>query len=95
MPTGRNQLSFILAKAMPDLDPGSVARAVIAARTGLNAYTAEDFSWRTIRYYLKNTGIPISFATTILLGIVWAAPSSASPLICSSPTTFLSTPCSR
>jgi putative ABC transport system permease protein len=69
VPTGRNQLSFILAKAAADLDPAGVARA-IAARTGLNAYTAEEFSWRTIRYYLKNTGIPISFATTILLGIV-------------------------
>jgi putative ABC transport system permease protein len=69
VPTGRNQLSFILAKAAPNLDPAGVARA-IAARTGLNAYTAEEFSWRTIRYYLKNTGIPISFATTILLGVV-------------------------
>jgi putative ABC transport system permease protein len=69
VPTGRNQLSFILVKAAADLDPAGVARA-IAARTGLNAYTAEEFSWRTIRYYLKNTGIPISFATTILLGIV-------------------------
>jgi putative ABC transport system permease protein len=69
VPTGRNQLSFILAKAAADLNPAAVARA-IAARTGLNAYTAEEFSRRTIRYYLKNTGIPISFATTILLGIV-------------------------
>jgi putative ABC transport system permease protein len=69
VPTGRNQLSFILARAATGQNTAAVARA-ITARTGLNAYTAEEFSWRTIRYYLKNTGIPISFATTILLGIV-------------------------
>jgi putative ABC transport system permease protein len=69
VPTGRNQLSFILAKAVAGADPASVART-ITARTGLNAYTAEEFAARTVRYYLRNTGIPISFATTILLGIV-------------------------
>src|SRR5215475_10979653 len=69
VPTGRNQLSFILAKAVPGADAADVARA-IASRTGLNAMTAQEFSSRTIRYYLKHTGIPISFATTILLGIV-------------------------
>ncbi len=69
LPTGRNQLSFILARAAPGLDPASVARS-ITDRTGLNAYSANEFSQRTVRYYLRNTGIPISFATTILLGII-------------------------
>src|SRR5262249_35010080 len=69
VPTGRNQLSFILAKTASGLDPGDVAGA-ITARTGLNAYTAEEFSRRTIRYYLKNTGLPIHLSTTILLRIL-------------------------
>jgi len=69
LPTGRNQLSFILARAAPGIDPASVART-ITDRTGLNAFAANEFAWRTIRYYLRNTGIPISFATTILLGII-------------------------
>jgi len=69
LPTGRNQLSFILARAAPGIDPASVART-ITHRTGLNAYSADEFAWRTVRYYLRNTGIPISFATTILLGII-------------------------
>jgi putative ABC transport system permease protein len=69
LPTGRNQLSFILARAAPGIDPVSVART-ITDRTGLNAFSANEFAWRTVRYYLRNTGIPISFATTILLGII-------------------------
>ena len=69
LPTGRNQLSFILARAAPGIDPASVART-ITHQTGLNAFSADDFAWRTIRYYLRNTGIPISFATTILLGVI-------------------------
>ena len=69
LPTGRNQLSFILARAAPGADPASIARA-ITHRTGLNAFSADEFAWRTVRYYLRNTGIPISFATTILLGVI-------------------------
>jgi len=69
LPTGRNQLSFILARAAPEIDPAIIART-ISDRTGLKAYSADEFAWRTVRYYLRNTGIPISFATTIMLGII-------------------------
>jgi putative ABC transport system permease protein len=69
LPTGRNQLSFILARATPGSDPASVANTIIA-QTGLNAYSASEFSRRTVSYYLRNTGIPVSFLTTILLGII-------------------------
>ena len=69
LPTGRNQLSFVLAGVAPGMDPTSVARS-ITDRTGLNAYPADEFARRTVRYYLRNTGIPISFVTTILLGVI-------------------------
>jgi putative ABC transport system permease protein len=67
LPTGRNQLSFVLARAAPDQEPAAVAR-MITDVTGLKAYSAAEFSRQTVRYYLRNTGIPMSFATTILLG---------------------------
>jgi putative ABC transport system permease protein len=69
LPTGRNQLSFILAKAAGGIEPTTAALA-ITDRTGLKAYSSNEFSRRTVQYYLKNTGIPMSFATTILLGIL-------------------------
>jgi len=42
----------------------------IAAETGLGAFTAEEFGWRTIVWMLKNTGIGVNFGTTILLGFI-------------------------
>ncbi len=70
--TGRNQLSFIQARAAPAQDPRSVAER-IGAQTGLRAYAADEFAWRTIKYYLRNTGIPINFGTTIVLGLIVGA----------------------
>ena len=42
----------------------------IRDQTGLGAFTAEDFGWKTIGWVLKNTGIGINFGTTILLGFI-------------------------
>jgi putative ABC transport system permease protein len=69
VPSGRNQLSFVLARAAADHDPREVARA-ISERTGLRAYTSASFSVVTIVYYLANTGIPLNFGVVIALGFV-------------------------
>ncbi|TCR67373.1 FtsX-like permease family protein [Bosea sp. BK604] len=69
LPTGRNQLSFVLAKAARDLEPTNVALA-ITDQTGLRAHSSEEFSRRTVQYYIRSTGIPMSFITTILLGML-------------------------
>ena len=68
-PQGRNQLSFILARAAPGRTPDDVARA-ITAQTGLQALSAAAFRWKTIDFFLTHTGIPISFGTVIVLGII-------------------------
>ena len=67
--TGRNQLSFVLARAAEGRVPASVARE-ISGRTGLRARTSDEFRWDTIGYILANTGIPIAFGATIGLGII-------------------------
>ena len=69
LPQGRNSLSFILARAAPGHSAAEVAKA-IAARTGLQALSSADFRWKTIAFYLANTGIPISFGLVIVLGVV-------------------------
>lgn len=69
VPTGRNRLSFVLARAAPGTTPEAVA-ARIAERTGLAALTDEQFFWKTIGYYLANTGIPVNFGATIALGLI-------------------------
>lgn len=68
LPQGRDTLSFVIARAAPGHTAADVARA-IAARTGLQALSAADFRWKTIAFYLGNTGIPISFGLVIVLGV--------------------------
>ncbi len=67
--TGRNQLTFVVAKAVTGQSPETVARR-IEDRTGLRARSSDEFSADSIGYIIKNTGIPISFGTVVVLGIV-------------------------
>ena len=69
VPTTRNQVSFVLAGLTPGEDPARVA-ARVATQTGLQALTAAEFRWKTIRFFLLNTGIPVNFSIVILLGVI-------------------------
>ncbi len=66
--TGRNQLSFVLAKARGTDDAKAVA-ARITEETELKAVTSREFGLESIRYILANTGIPVSFGTVVILGV--------------------------
>lgn len=68
----RKQLSFVVGAPVAGVTPAE-ACARIAAETGLDAMTYEQFMWRTIDYYLVNTGIPVNFGITIALGFVVGA----------------------
>jgi putative ABC transport system permease protein len=68
----RRSLSFVLAKVEPDADPKEVCRR-IEEQTGLVAMPQDDFSWKTMTYYMKRTGIPINFGITVLLGFIIGA----------------------
>ncbi|MBI5598976.1 MAG: FtsX-like permease family protein [Deltaproteobacteria bacterium] len=71
-PRERKMLSFILVKAKDVYDPVRVARRIGQA-TGLAAYTRDEFKALTVRYFLKNTGIPINFGMAVLLGFIIGA----------------------
>ncbi|MEY3205829.1 MAG: hypothetical protein RLZZ21_2160 [Planctomycetota bacterium] len=68
-PPERKVLSFVLADPVPGVDPEEVCRR-IEARTGLQALTRSQFVWKTIRYYLEKTGIPVNFGITVFLGFL-------------------------
>lgn len=68
-PRQRKMLSMILASPKPGVSP-EVAAARIEAETGLKAYTVPEFERSTLAWIWKNTGIPASFMTTILLGFI-------------------------
>jgi len=65
----RTQLSFIVARPAPGLSPKALA-ARIEKQTGLRARTTLEFVWDCIRYYLRNTGIPVNFGITIAVALV-------------------------
>ncbi len=66
---GRNQMSFIVAKAAEGQTPEQVSEN-IKVRTGLQAMSSPAFRWKAIEYVIQNTGIPISIGTVVALGIL-------------------------
>jgi putative ABC transport system permease protein len=68
-PPQRKLLSFILVQPKPGADIASLLER-IGDLGGLRAFSSDDFARRTIEWYFKNTGIPISFGTVVLMGII-------------------------
>lgn len=68
-PKTRKMLSFILAHPA---EGWTAEQAVeqIKKETRLGAYTEKQFERSTVLWFFRNTGIPVSFATTILLGFI-------------------------
>lgn len=68
-PRERRMLSFVLVKARPEVDHADLCRRITEA-TGLLALRRDDFKWKTVAYYLENTGIPINFGIAVSLGFI-------------------------
>jgi putative ABC transport system permease protein len=71
-PRERKVLSFVLVQSDPQLGAAEVCRR-IREQTGLQALHRDDFSWQTMGYYMRRTGIPINFGITVTLGFVVGA----------------------
>ncbi|MDZ4287899.1 MAG: ABC transporter permease [Prosthecobacter sp.] len=74
-PTQRKMLSAVIAAPRAGISEEQCARD-IEAGTQLKAYlnkgfgtTDNDFNTTTVWWYVRNTGIPISFGTTVLVGL--------------------------
>src|SRR5262245_25701195 len=68
-PSTRKMLSCVLAGVQPGENAAPVARRITEA-TGLKAYTKQEFFWVTIWWYIKNTGIPVAFGATVIIGFI-------------------------
>lgn len=69
VPKTRKNLSFVLVKPQEGISKDQLAKN-ITEETGLKALPNDVFFWDTIVWFVKNTGIPISFGTTIVLGFI-------------------------
>ncbi len=65
----RTQLSYVLVRPQPGIGARELCRR-IEAQTGLRARTSDQFRWDCVRYYLKNTGIPVNFGITIAIALI-------------------------
>jgi putative ABC transport system permease protein len=71
-PKERKMLTFVVVKAKPGQDLHALTQR-IKNTTGLAAYTQKEFIDLTVMYFLKNTGIPINFGISVLLGFLVGA----------------------
>jgi putative ABC transport system permease protein len=69
VPAMRRQITYILAKSDEDMAAEDVC-CRIEERTGLMALTRKHFMWRTMRHYLRTTGVILNFALTVFLGFL-------------------------
>lgn len=72
VPLERNLMNYILVKPKEGVDEVELCRR-IEERTGRMALTRRQFFWKTIRYFLGSTGIPVNFGITIALGFIVGA----------------------
>ena len=68
-PSERRLLSFVLVSAEPGENIASLCER-IRQTTGLAAVPYDDFKWKTVRYFMKETGIPINFGIAVALGFI-------------------------
>ncbi|KLI62868.1 ABC transporter permease [Aurantiacibacter marinus] len=69
VPGTRNRLSFILVSAADGITPQQLADR-IQADTGLRARTRDQFARDGVDFIIENTGIPINFGITVVLGFI-------------------------
>jgi putative ABC transport system permease protein len=65
----RKMLSCVLVEPKPGVSPKELATR-ISGVPGLRAFARDDLFWTTIWWYVKNTGIPISFGTVVIMGMI-------------------------
>jgi putative ABC transport system permease protein len=68
-PKERKMLSFVLVQPKPGVPPAELVER-IRKIPGLGAFTSDEFFQHTIQWYIRNTGIPVSFGTVVVLGVI-------------------------
>jgi putative ABC transport system permease protein len=72
VPRERKLLSFVLVNAAAGQDVTELCDRIERV-TGLAAYKRDEFKWKTVSYFMNNTGIPINFGIAVALGFVIGA----------------------
>lgn len=69
VPGTRNRMSFVLVGASDGIAPAELT-ARITELTGLRARTRDQFAQDGVDFIIQNTGIPLNFGITVMLGFI-------------------------
>ncbi len=69
VPGTRNRLSFVLVGAADGISAKELTER-IETQTGLKAETRDEFAQGGVNFIIENTGIPLNFGITVLLGFI-------------------------
>ncbi|WP_343345335.1 ABC transporter permease [Sphingomicrobium sp. XHP0239] len=69
VPGQRNRMSFVLVKAAEGQDIDALTDR-IEEQTGLRARTRDEFARDGVDFIIENTGIPLNFGITVILGFI-------------------------
>ncbi|MGB3738692.1 MAG: ABC transporter permease [Pontixanthobacter sp.] len=69
VPGTRNRMSFVLVGAADGVGARELADRIEAA-TGLRARTRDEFARDGVNFIVENTGIPLNFGITVVLGFI-------------------------
>jgi putative ABC transport system permease protein len=69
VPGTRNRMSFVLVRSADGVTPEELTER-IQKQTGLRARTRDDFARDGVNFIIENTGIPLNFGITVVLGFV-------------------------
>ena len=69
VPGTRNRLSFVLVGAENPAEAKALSER-IERETGLKAQTRDEFARDGVQFIIENTGIPLNFGITVLLGFI-------------------------
>ncbi len=72
VPGERRLLSYVLVKASPGVDHAQLCQRIEQA-TGMAALTAQGFKNKTLNFIMTETGIPINFKISMMLGFLVGA----------------------
>ena len=69
---GSRTLAYMMVGTEDGADTSTVAER-IQRETGLLALDHNAFSWKTLKWFFANTGIPLAFGNTVALGLIVGA----------------------
>jgi putative ABC transport system permease protein len=68
-----DEITYVLARCAPGYNPEQVRNAVAHEMPHAEVLTTGQFAWRSIRYWMLQTGLGITVVLTAILGLVVAA----------------------